>query len=339
VYQCVTDTLHSDNGGQANRFRVLSLCGGGLNGAIAAGIIKSVEETTGKRLVDHFDLIVGTSTGGILALGLSLGLTGTSLFDFYRTRGSRVFPPSRSRSGTFCKNLFTSKYSETGLQKELQDVFGDHLLGECQMPVVITSYDLAGNDIRLFKTRHHPNYEVDHKLAMWKVARATSAAPSYLPACRDIEGAQLIDGGVFANNPIMIGVTEAVNTFGVSPHNIEILSIGTTRAIRPHRRWLDKAGLLLWGLHSTNLFFDGQSALANSQAARFVGKERVLHIDPVVAEGEFCMDRYIPDRHDSLAASCARHNMPEIRHRFFSSPANIGRKALLTSTPGVTHAD
>ena len=319
-------------------FRILALSGGGLNGALAAGILKSTEETLGKRISDHFDLIVGTSTGGILALGLGLGIPTTSLVDFYRTRGEKVFPKPRSKVFRFLTSLARATYSAEALNHELQQVLGEKLLGESSVPLVIASYDLAANDIRLFKTRHHSDYKFDFKLPAWKIARATSAAPTYLPACREIEQAQLIDGGVYANNPIMIGITEAMTTFGVPAGQIRILSLGTTRSVKRQRKWLDKAGMLRWGLKASDLFIEAHMALALSQARRFVGKENMLHIDPSVAEGEFKLDLYQPDRHESLSAYCARHHIPDIERMFFESPAAIGASALANPIGGLQYA-
>jgi len=319
-------------------FRILSLCGGGLNGALAAGILKSVEETAGIRTADYFDLIVGTSTGGILALGLSLGIPATSLCDFYHSRGEKIFPASAQTIRGWFINWFCSKYTADQLKRDLESVLGDKRIGDCKTPVVIPTYNLSENKVRMFKTRHHTRFETDHQIAAWKVARATSAAPTYLPACREIERTQLIDGGVFANNPIMVGVTEAMGVFGIPRQEIEVLSIGTTKAIRRHRPYLDGAGRALWGGHIANVFFDAQSSAAMGQAMLLVGNEHILHIDPLVAEGEFKLDRYQPDRHRSLSADCALHNMPDIRSRFLGSPASIGRAALLNPIGGLRHA-
>lgn len=309
-----------------------------MNGAIAAGILKTIEETLDTKTADHFDLIVGTSTGGILGLGLAMGIPATSLNDFYHTRGEKIFPSSATTPWGLVRSLFRSKYSEDGLKRELQSVFQDRLLRDCRVPVVIPSYNLSENKVQMFKTRHHHRFEIDHKIAAWKVARATSAAPTYLPACREISQAQIIDGGVFANNPIMVGVTEALGVFGIPVGNIEILSIGTTKAVRRHSRNLDEAGIALWGPKIAGLFSDAQSSAAMGQAMLLVGKEHILHIDPEVADGEFQLDRYQPDRHQSLAADCARHHIPEIRRRFLSAPALIGRSALQNPIGGLQNA-
>ena len=176
-----------------------------------------------------------------------MGIPATSLNDFYHTRGERIFPSSAVTPWGLLRSFFRSKYSEEGLKRELQSVFQDSLLGDCRVPVVIPSYNLSENKVQIFKTRHHYRFEIDHKIAAWKVARATSAAPTYLPACREISQAQMIDGGVFANNPIMVGVTEALGVFGIPLGNIEILSIGTTKAVRRHSRRLDNAGVACGG--------------------------------------------------------------------------------------------
>ena len=171
------------NTDQQNTLRILSLCGGGLSGAFSAAFLRDLERNSGKRLVDHFDLITGTSTGGIIALGLGLGISASQLYDFYRDKGSTIFPQSITKG---LRWLHRSKYSSDALQRELQSVFGDRLLSESEVPLVIPSFNLGMNQVRLFKTRHNDRFEIDHKIPAWKIARATSAAPTYLPVCREI---------------------------------------------------------------------------------------------------------------------------------------------------------
>lgn len=319
-------------------FRILSLSGGGLNGAIGAGILKTVETELGVKIADHFDLIAGTSTGGILALGLGLGIPGTALAEFYRTKGKSIFPQDGPGFWRGFKNLFCAKYSADALNRELREMLGDRLVGDSVVPLVIPSFDLAQNDVRLFKTRHHADYRRDNKLPAWAVARATSAAPTYLPACREIDNAQLIDGGVFANNPIMIGVTEAIATFAVSPQSIRILSLGASLPVKRHCKWLDNAGLAQWGLRASDMLITAQSASSLAQARRLVGRNNVMHIDPPVAEGEFALDLAQPDRHESIAAHYAQHALPELERMFFQERARIGASALLNPIGGLHYA-
>ncbi|MGB0718638.1 MAG: CBASS cGAMP-activated phospholipase [Alphaproteobacteria bacterium] len=228
-----------------NTCRILSLCGGGLSGAFSAAFLRDIEENTGKRLVDHFDLITGTSTGGIIALGLGLGIPASQLYDFYRDKGRKIFPQNVVKG---LRWLHRSKYSAEALKQELRSVFGDRLLSESEIPLVVPSFNLGMNQVRLFKTRHNERFEIDHKIPAWKIARATSAAPTYLPVCREIFGLQLIDGGVWANNPVLVGLTESLSQFDVTAKSIRVLSIGTTIPVKRCRKKLDHAGVIGWPL-------------------------------------------------------------------------------------------
>src|SRR5262249_56292833 len=132
-----------------------------------------------------------------------------------------------------------------GVEGVLRGAFGDRLLGESLVPLVIPAFDLGENDVYLFKTPHHERLKRDWRVPMWQVAMATSAAPTYFPAfCLPGDGVRLVDGGVWANNPAMVGVAEAVSMFGQPLDTIRVLSIGTTSDTRTRGRGLDRGGLL-----------------------------------------------------------------------------------------------
>src|SRR5450631_453675 len=133
------------------RFQILSLDGGGYPGIFSADLLASIEETQGTHIVDHFDLIVGTSTGGIVALGLAAGKSPAEIVDFYVTYGPRIFPRPRLRR---IKWLFRAKYDARALSLALDAVLGDRRLLDARVPLVIPSYDLESSDVHLFKTRH-----------------------------------------------------------------------------------------------------------------------------------------------------------------------------------------
>ena len=338
VIMNTTTTNEISGPNESAPFRILSLCGGGLNGSFSAGVLSQIEYATGEKIVDHFDLIVGTSTGGIIALGLGLGLPPDMLVRFYSEKGTKIFnQPSMGGFFSWAKSLRRVKYNENALVSELRQVLGDRLLGESQIPLVIPSFDLERNEVRLFKTRHNPRFEFDHRIAAWKVARATSAAPTYLPACRDIAGAQLIDGGVWANNPIMVGLTEAMSEFKVMPGSIRILSLGTTTPVKRFRPSLDRAGISKWAPRISETLIQAQSSGSLGQARLLAGKENIIHIDPLVADGEFKLDKSKPETLECLAEHHARHSMSEIRRTFFSESASTGRMVLQNLNGGISH--
>ncbi len=170
------------------RFQVLVLDGGGYRGMFSAASLACLEEDLGTGFVDHFDLVVGTSTGGIIALALGLGLHPAELVDFYLEWGDRIFAHPRIRQ---LRQLVRPKYNAGHLREALIAVFGDRLLGDSGKRLCIPSYDLLRDDVHLFRTPHHVDLVRDWKTPMVDVGLATTAAPTYFPA-HELDGYRLI---------------------------------------------------------------------------------------------------------------------------------------------------
>ena len=286
------------------RFQVLALDGGGVRGIFTAALLAGLERDTGRPVLDHFDLVVGTSTGGIVALGLGAGLTPREILDFYLSENHRIFAnPLGLRR---VRQLALAKYRPNRLQHALQHTFGDKLLGDSIVPLVIPSFNLGENDVYLFKTPHHERLKRDHTVPMWAVAMATSAAPTYFPAFRlPTDHVRLVDGGVWANNPAMVGVTEAVSMFGQPLEALRVLSLGTTSTLKLGRSRLNNGGLLRWGLSAVDVFLDGQSAGAFAQVQHLVGVDRARRLNPPAPEELGKLDA---GDADELIAKAAHHS-------------------------------
>ncbi len=156
-------------------YRVLALDGGGIKGAFGASLLADFEETLGEPLVDYFDLIAGTSTGGIIALGLGLGLSAADILAFYEEQGPVVFDGGRGLVG----RLVGARYDSRPLREALQSVFGDRVLGEAKTRLIIPATNLDTGEVRVFKTAHHERFERDYKAHVVDVALATAAAPTF----------------------------------------------------------------------------------------------------------------------------------------------------------------
>lgn len=285
---------------------MLALDGGGVRGIFAAALLAGLEGDTGRPVLEHFDLVVGTSTGGILALGLGAGLSPREILDFYVQEKARIF--ANALGWRRLRHPFVAKYRPTVLQAALRDAFGEKLLGESRVPLVIPSYDIGENAVHLFKTPHHERLRRDHRVPMWAVGMATSAAPTYFPAFQlPGDEVRLVDGGVWANNPAMVGVTEAVSMFGQPLDSIRVLSIGTTATARARPRRLDNAGLLRWvrGPNVVDVLLNGQSAGAFAQVQHLVGSRNAYRLNPIAPEGLAELDRC--DAND-LVAKAAHHS-------------------------------
>ena len=166
-------------------YKVLSIDGGGIRGVIPAVLLEHIEKKTGKRIAELFDLIVGTSTGGILAIGLTVpGARGvpkysaTEMLALYAERGTEIFARSFWRGVTSLGGALDENYDHRPLERILKEYAGDATLRDCVKPVVITSYDIERRQPYFFKTRKALRTK-DRNHFLRDAARATSAAPTF----------------------------------------------------------------------------------------------------------------------------------------------------------------
>lgn len=296
-----------------DRFQILALDGGGMRGMFGAAVLARLEQDLGLRVVDHFDLITGTSTGGIIALGLGLGLSPQEILEFYLEHGPRIFRDRSRLRGV--RRLVRAKYPAEPLRAALTKVFGDRTFGESSHRLVIPSYNLGKDDVYLFRTPHLPELRRDWRERAVTVAMATTAAPTYLPGLA-LDGARLVDGGMWANNPSMVALTEAVGPLKKPLSAIRIVSIGTTGDLRRRGRRLDRGGLLPWAVDAVDVLMRAQSESAYRQVCHFVGRDNVLRINPMVPTGTVSLDRVNADDLRGLAAHESRTAAPSFDRSF-----------------------
>ncbi len=304
-------------------FRVLSLDGGGIKGTYSAAFLAEVERMTGKSIADHFDLIVGTSTGGIIALGLGLGLSAQQVLEFYVRRGPQIFPliSSLARFRGFFRHLRKAKHEQRQLRSALEDVFGNRLLGESKVRLVVPAYDGSSGDVWLFKTSHHPKFGRDYPTPAVNVALATSAAPTYLPAFKGANGTTLVDGGLWANCPAAVAAVEALTVLEAPYGSIDMLSVGTTEEPAHINRRKAFGGRRQWALTAVETFMQAQAKGALSQA-KLLTKDRLLRVTEVVEPRRFALDdpREI-DHLRALGCKAGTHMEQEVSRRFLFAPA------------------
>jgi hypothetical protein len=297
-----------------SRFQILCLEGGGVKGLFAAAVLAKLEEDCDANVVDHFDLIAGTSTGGLIALALGLGMRPREIVDFYVDDVPAVFRnPLKLWS---LRHLTLSKFSGRSLEQALRQRFAEKLFGQSSKRLVIPSFNLAENDVHIFRTPHHSRLKRDWKVPAWKVGMATASAPTYFETFQGLDGLRLVDGGVWANNPAMVAVVEAIGTLGVPASAISLLSIGTTDAVRRPGRYLDPAGLLPWSFAISKVFLQGQGLCAINQAGHLLGKDRVIRLSPSVPDKAFALDRINTIDLMALAAHESRKFCPTFAEKF-----------------------
>lgn len=315
-----------DNEGQIHR--ILAIDGGGIKGAVPAGFLAEIEGVTGKRIVDHFDLIAGTSTGGIIALGLGLGISAADILSFYREKGPGVFGQPENplaRLGRHIRWANRPKYDADALREALTEIFGQRRLGESETRLLVPAYHRDKQDVHVFKTAHHPRLEVDYNEAAVDVALATAAAPAYFPAHHLPSGSHLLDGGVWANNPVGLATVEAVGVLQWPGTNVRVLSLGCTEETMIFGQDPGFLGVGLYGRNIIDLMFRGQSLSAIGTAKILTGHphdgSKLWRYSAQVPAGTFKLDSAdLVDRMAGLGAAEARQALPEIRAEFMTVP-------------------
>lgn len=281
----------------STRFQLLSLDGGGLKGIHTAAFLSEFERTTGRPIHESFDLIAGTSTGGIIALALGLGYRAADVLNFYLDHAERIFPPDRFDALGQARQALGSRYKPEALEQILADYFGDARLGDSRTRLVIPAYHADRGDIYIFKTSHHERLRMDYRERMATVARATGAAPTYFPPAALEEGLRLIDGGVWANNPVQLAVTEAMGYLQRKQNDVAALRVGTTWECRSSADYPNDPGGV--GLHKVPFFTDimmrGQMLSASGAVLHLLGADRFVDVNPTVPNGRYQLDRKSTD--------------------------------------------
>lgn len=313
------------------RFRILAIDGGGIRGVFPATLLAELERhhTGGRPVGEYFDLAAGTSTGGILALGLAAGLSAGELQDLYVRRGSEIFPP---RVGGLLGRLIewltwpwylgSARYSQKALREILGEKLGDRTIGDARLRLCIPCFDGCHSEVYVFKTPHHPDYRTDRFDPMIRAALATAAAPVYFRPL--VEGGYtFVDGGVWANNPSMLAVIEALTAFDVDRARIDVLSLGCGDDAYRVNTWQRRfGGLFFW---RTVIFaaMRLQSLAATNQARLLLGADQVIRIDAPTNETKIRIDdcRRAIGELVPAAKAAAAENGEEIARLFLAEPA------------------
>ena len=280
------------------------------------------EQSLGQPIATYFDLIVGTSTGGIIALGLGLGLSARDVLSFYEEHGPSIFRGSRAARAL--RQIGISKYNSNPLREALRTLFGDRKLGESTRRLVVPSCNLDTGEVHIWKTSHHPRLERDYTASVVEVALSTAAAPTYFPTHRSSAGIPLVDGGMWANNPVGIALVEATGILEWPRDSLRVLSLGCTTTPLSTGVLRNRAlGWLFWRMKVTEVLMAAQSSGALGMATHLIGdRNNLVRISPTVSEA-FTLDNVREIRSlKGLGDSEARKALPSLRPLFFAHPAD-----------------
>ena len=275
------------------KHRILSLDGGGLRGLITARILQRLNDDPKiKGWLDDADLFAGTSTGGILALGLAAGKTPQDICDLYINAGPRIFDDSIWDDIRDLGKTIGADYSNKVLKKELRNIFGDLKLGDLKKKVTIPTFDLDNEAVddtkRTWKPKifhNFPGSDSDAESLAADVALYTSAAPTYFPVADGY-----IDGGVFANNPSLVAIAQAISQSNAKSeraqiYEIVLLSLGTGVSLSYIKGNNLDWGYAQWVKPLLNILSDGVAGIADYQARQILG-ERYQRLQVIFAPDE-----------------------------------------------------
>jgi predicted acylesterase/phospholipase RssA len=260
-------------------YQILCLSGGGFRGLYTATLLEILEAEAKKPLSQVFDLIAGTSIGGILALGLATGIPAETLREAFETNGDQIFPRFRKIKGKSvfprCPlGIFEARYPQSGLRKTIEDIFGGQSqakLSSARTSVLVCSVDLNDRGPRIFRSSDNAS-----EVHLLDVALATSAAPTYFPE-HTIDKSLLVDGGLIANAPDMIALLEALKSEVLA--DIRMMSLGTAgrEGARPYREAMSP-GLIGSAKDTFFLTLDAQESLS-IRAVSDLLRDRYIRLD------------------------------------------------------------
>lgn len=313
--------------------RILSIDGGGIRGIFPAAFLAALEDDLECPIHEYFDLIAGTSTGGIIAIALAMGLPAKDILELYEKRGTEIFSQTHTGLRGLAKRVIRKlkwvawgpKYNADGLEAALTEIFGDKKIGDAKTRLMVPAWHQQMGAVYIFKTPHHKRLSTDFKDFARDAAMATAAAPTYFREFITARDVGLVDGGIWANNPTGIAVAEGIGTLGWDPKEIQVLSIGCLEDVVEMR---DAYGAARLAPKLAGLFMAGQSFGSNGLAHILTGdvggaNHKAIHrITQPVPEGFFTLDdtRKI-QKLKSRAFAEARIQKPILMDVFFSTPA------------------
>lgn len=276
---------------------ILSIDGGGIRGIIPAIFLIEFERRTGKPICELFDLIAGTSTGGILAATLAVPnwqgkpkYSAEQVCSAYFENGGTIFHRSLLRSAATLGGFARPKYSAKGLDSMLEKYLGGKRLHTTLTEILVTAYDMASSTPWFFKTSFAKNHRTpaDDPL-LTQVARATASAPTYFPPLT-LEKHCMVDGGLFASNPALCAYAQARNMY---PEEKEFLVVSLGTGIQAHNRACSKIsnwGIVDWAMPITGIVLNSSSESVNYQMRALVSDENYVRFQVQLEDDTTEMD-------------------------------------------------
>ncbi len=283
------------------KYRILSIDGGGMKGVFTAYALWKLEEEYDIKIKDHFDMIVGTSTGALIAAAILVGQSGKEIFDSYMDPNNPIFEGRRGMRERLSV-LFLAQYGEEGIMNYLADQIGDHTLDSLYKVSGKKDFAFFASNFTKAKPIIYGSPSLNHSTLTKKdvsaieVLRTTTSAPFFFEPVPDANTGDLImDGGLWANNPSLAGVNLAMGDLNIKEQNIEVLSFGQSFTADLHFKTFSKTEVLKNPLKNQfiQLLLSSLALNQNSQTALVSSllKERIYRYEPEVAQAGVAIDK------------------------------------------------
>jgi len=269
------------------KYLVVSIDGGGIRGLVTTILLQRIVATTGlETFIDSIDLLAGTSTGGLLALGIANQIDLQEIRDVYVKKGPKIFDDSWMDDLVDLGKLRGADYDIKPLRREVRNLFGDVTLRRLKKRVLITTFDLDNEapTRRTWKPKlfhNFPGPKNDGASLAADVALYTCAAPTYFPS---VDG--YVDGGVYANNPAMCALAQTQDRRHSQTllDDVVLLSLGTGTNLQYIKGKSHNWGYAQWLRPLIAIMLDGTAGIADYQCSQILGK-RYHRLAPVFPPG------------------------------------------------------
>ncbi|QBR02501.1 CBASS cGAMP-activated phospholipase [Paraburkholderia pallida] len=316
-------------------FQALALTGGGYRGVFTAHALAEMEEATNERIAKRFDLITGTSIGGIIALAAAFEVPMKTVVDTFAKYGTSIFPVRAKPKRWYAKLLdllayqAVPRYEAAVLRKVITSLIpADASLGDALHPVAIPAVNVTEGKPQVFKTRHKPEWNRDWKYKVVDVALATAAAPTFFELA-EVDNHLYVDGGLFANAPDLIALHEADHYFDVPREACRLLSIGTTTKTYSISHGVSRRfGISDWIAEQRlfNVMISSQQQFVEQIVKHRLG-DNYLRIDRIPS------DEQAKDLGLDIATEAARKTLSALASKAVTDVLGTSLRTYLTHTP------
>ena len=272
---------------EQGRFSILAVDGGGTRGIYAAQILARVEDALGQPVRECFELLAGTSTGSIIAGAAAVGIPLSEVVRLFERESPRIFGKARFPA---CISMFwRSRYYRAPLEKVLEECLPQTILRDISTPLMITSADISTGGVHVFKSRYLEDlgepYERDGDVLLRDAVLASCAAPTYFDP-KAVGPYLLTDGGLWANNPSIIALTEAISKFRKGVEEVRVFSVGTGHTRSMYAKGGPWGLLTGWGHIKLVSYTLGLQSQASTNMAKLILGDRYLRLDPEIDSWE-----------------------------------------------------